>query len=75
MFRKIQGDDTLGGMIICETGTQAKKIYELFNEIQQELNESEYIKSDLKIGLILISISSIKQESGNIIVVKLPHIV
>ena len=53
MFRKIQGDDSLGGMIICETGTQAKKIYELFNEIQQELNETEYIKSDFKIGLIL----------------------
>ena len=29
-FRKIQGDDTLGGMVICETSGQAKKLYEAF---------------------------------------------
>lgn len=27
-FRKIQGDDTLGGMVICETSEQARKLYE-----------------------------------------------
>lgn len=29
-FRKIQGDDTLGGMVICETSEQARKLYEVF---------------------------------------------
>lgn len=29
-FRKIQGDDTLGGMVICETCEQARKLYEAF---------------------------------------------
>ena len=31
-FRKIQGDDTLGGMVICETSSQARKLYEYFEE-------------------------------------------
>lgn len=31
-FRDIQGDQTLGGMVICETSMQAKKLYEFFNE-------------------------------------------
>ena len=31
-FRKIQGDDTLGGMVICETSEQARKLYEIFQE-------------------------------------------
>ncbi len=29
-FRKIQGDDTLGGLVICETSEQARKLYEAF---------------------------------------------
>lgn len=29
-FRKIHGDDTLGGMVICETSEQARKLYEAF---------------------------------------------
>ena len=29
-FRKIQGDETLGGMVICETSEQARKLYEAF---------------------------------------------
>ena len=53
IFRKIQGDETLGGMIICETGAQAKLIFELFNEIQDELNGKDDIKSNFKAGLIL----------------------
>ena len=57
-FRKIQDDETIGGMIICETGTQAKKIYNLFEQIQAELNEKDDIKSDLKVGLILHDVDS-----------------
>lgn len=32
-FRKIQGDETLGGMVICETSEQARKLYEAFLHI------------------------------------------
>ena len=31
-FRKIQGDETLGGMVICETSEQARRLYEVFQE-------------------------------------------
>lgn len=48
-FRKIQGDETLGGMIICETGPQAEKIYRHFEQIRQEVVPS----SPLRAGLIL----------------------
>ena len=52
-FRAIQGDKTLGGMIVCETSSQAKKIYEMFNEVQEEVNNENVFKSELKAGLIL----------------------
>ena len=35
-FRKIQGDDTLGGMVICETSEQARQLYEVFQEEWQK---------------------------------------
>ena len=35
-FRKIQGDETLGGMIICETGEQARRLYDVFQEEWQK---------------------------------------
>ena len=52
-FRIIKGDDTLGGMIICETSEQARKLYASFDEIQKELNESDSAQSHFKAGLIL----------------------
>ena len=52
-FRIIQGDDTLGGMIICETSQQAKNLYAFFDEIQRELNGEASLKSNFKAGLIL----------------------
>lgn len=52
-FRSIQGDDTLGGMIICETSEQARKLYAYFDEIQEELNKNATLKSNFKAGLIL----------------------
>lgn len=52
-FRMIQGDKTLGGMVICETSEQARKLFSYFDEIQKELNDSSSIKSNLKAGLIL----------------------
>lgn len=52
-FRQIQGDTTLGGMVICETSEQARKLFAYFDEIQDELNKTASLKSHLKAGLIL----------------------
>ena len=52
-FRQLHGDDTLGGMVICETSEQARKLYAYFDEIQQELNASSSLQSHFKAGLIL----------------------
>ncbi len=52
-FRAVQGDNTLGGMVICETSEQARRMYQYFNEIQEELNSKESVSSNFKTGLIL----------------------
>ena len=52
-FRAIQGDNDLGGMIICETSEQARALFAHFNDIQDELNESRTQKINLKAGLVL----------------------
>lgn len=52
-FRQIQGDNTLGGMVICETSEQARKLFAYFDEIQAELNKGVSLTSNLKAGLIL----------------------
>lgn len=52
-FRQIQGDETLGGMVICETSEQARKLYANFDEIQHELNSDATIKTHFVAGLIL----------------------
>ena len=52
-FRTVQGDNTLGGMVICETSEQARKIYACFDEVQRELNANASIKTNFKAGLIL----------------------
>lgn len=36
-FRKMNGDDTLGGMVVCETSQQARILYALIDEVQTEL--------------------------------------
>ncbi len=52
-FRQLHGDDTLGGMVICETSEQARKLYAYFDEIQNELNADASLKSHFRAGLIL----------------------
>lgn len=54
-FRMLNGDNTLGGMIICETSQQARILYGLFNRIQNELNSQpdSGVKYALKPALIL----------------------
>lgn len=52
-FRIVKGDNTLGGMVICETSEQARKLYAFFDEIQNELNKNSSTPSSFKVGLIL----------------------
>lgn len=52
-FRLIQGDDSLGGMVICETSEQARKLFAYFDEVQDDLNKTASKKSQFKVGLIL----------------------
>lgn len=52
-FRVLRGDDTLGGMVICETSEQARRLFAYFDEIQNELNTGASNQSHFKAGLIL----------------------
>ena len=57
-FRKIQGDDTLGGMVICETSEQARRLYDVFQEewqkyqpkpIKIKLSDGSYVVGEPKV--------------------------
>lgn len=52
-FRVLRGDDTLGGMVICETSEQARRLFAYFDEIQNELNTGASNQSHFRAGLIL----------------------
>lgn len=52
-FRILHGDDTLGGMVICETSEQARRLYAYFEEVQNELNANVPHPTVLTAGLIL----------------------
>lgn len=52
-FRMVRGDDTLGGMIICETSEQARKLFVYFDDVQRELNKDASQQTHFKAGLIL----------------------
>lgn len=52
-FRMVRGDDTLGGMIICETSEQARKLFMYFDDVQRELNNGASQQTHFKAGLIL----------------------
>lgn len=65
-FRIIQGDNTLGGMIICETSEQARKLFAYFDEIQNEINTISSEQTSLKAGLILYD-SEDKETRKNIV--------
>lgn len=52
-FRVLRGDNTLGGMVICETSEQARRLYAYFDEVQNELNYNASNQSRFKAGLIL----------------------
>lgn len=46
-FRKVQGDETLGGMIICETSGQAEKLFAHFDTIQKEISNKLHLRAGL----------------------------
>jgi type I restriction enzyme R subunit len=52
-FRIIQGDESLGAMVICETSEQARKLYAHFDAAQADHNLNASSPSSLKAGLIL----------------------
>lgn len=52
-FRRQHGDETLGGMIICETSGQARNIAMYWDEVQRELNKGASFPTNLKARLIL----------------------
>lgn len=39
-FRLLQGNNSLGGMVICETSEQARQLFKYFDEVQAELNQT-----------------------------------
>ena len=52
-FRQIQGDDTLGGMVICETSEQARLLYDVFQE-EWEKYQPKPIKVKLPDGTTVL---------------------
>jgi type I restriction enzyme R subunit len=70
-FRKTEGDDSLGGMVVCDTSEQAKTLFDYFEELYgvqevKSLNiaaepEAKYGKEPIKLkgALILHDINSV----------------
>lgn len=52
-FRRQHGDNTLGGMIICETSGQARNLALYWDEVQREMNADASFPTNIKARLIL----------------------
>lgn len=52
-FRQQHGDNTLGGMIICETSGQARNLAMYWDEVQREMNKDASFPTNVKAKLIL----------------------
>ena len=63
-FRKIQGDDTLGGMVICETSGQARRLYEMFEEEWQKYRPKP-VKIRLPDGSYVLGEPQADYKAGN----------
>ncbi len=61
-FRKIQGDDTLGGMVICETSEQARRLYDVFQEEWQKY-QPKPIKIKLSDGSYVVGEPEVDNKS------------
>lgn len=61
-FRKIQGEDTLGGMVICETSEQARRLYDVFQEKWEEF-QPKPIKIKLSDGSCVLGEPMVEYKS------------
>ena len=61
-FRQIQGDETLGGMVICETSEQARRLYEVFQE-EWEKYQPKQIKITLPDGSTVLGEPQVEYKS------------
>lgn len=52
-FRLQHGDDTLAGMVICETSGQARNLAMYWDEVQREMNKGASFPTNLRARLIL----------------------
>lgn len=52
-FRLQHGDDTLAGMVICETSGQARNLAMYWDEVQREMNKGASFPTNLRAQLIL----------------------
>ena len=52
-FRILHGDDSLGGMVICETSEQARRLFAYFDQVQDMLSKNNLNYKPLVAGLIL----------------------
>lgn len=62
-FRQIQGDNTLGGMVICETSEQARRLYEVFNKEWQK-HQPKPMKFKMPDGTFMVGEPQIEYQSG-----------
>lgn len=65
-FRKLQGDPTLGAMIVCETSEQARRMYDYFESVQSEQNGTTDLKSNFVAKLILHDVDDKKTRKENV---------
>ncbi|MHA0297338.1 DEAD/DEAH box helicase family protein [Mesomycoplasma ovipneumoniae] len=65
-FQISRGNNSLGGMVICETNNQARKIYEFFNKIQSNIGDNKFEKTKLEAALILHDVDDKATRAKNI---------
>ncbi len=63
-FRTIQGDETLGGMVICETSEQARRLYDVFQEEWQKF-QPKPIKIKLSDGSYVVGEPEVDYKTKN----------
>ena len=63
-FRKLHDDDTLGGMVICETSEQARRLYEYF-ENEYDRQQPKPMKFKLPDGTTVVGEPIVEYKSLN----------
>ncbi len=62
-FRQRQGDETLGGMVICETSEQARQLYAIFEQ-EAEAAKPKKVKIKLSDGTYVVGEQEIEYGKG-----------